>query len=176
MGRDIARQNATVLAKSEPKVVEKFDGALAGSLDAGQLLALTALLTGASATAAARAAKVHRGTVHRWLKEDPAFIAEYNLARKEMAEALGQDLRFLASEAVGVLRTLMVDPETPPALRLRAVIEALKASSPLPDQPTTVEDVEADLAKEARRSNHSRILARVGTGTLPPLLISKASK
>ena len=162
MGRDIARQNATVLAKSEPKVVGKFHGVLAENLDAGQQRALTAWLTGKSVTAAAKDAKVHRGTVYRWMTEDAGFIAEFNLARKEMAEAVSQEIRFLASEALGVLRTFLSDSDTPPALRLRAATEVLKMSSPLPEEPTTVEDVEAEIARKGIMSDIRRRLAKSG--------------
>lgn len=162
MGRDIARQSATVPANRVASPVDKFADAVAGNLDAAQKRAITSLLTGATATAAAKAANVHRGTVHRWMKEDPAFIAEFNLARKEMSEAVGQELRYLASEAIDVLRSFLVDPDIAPPLRLKAAIEVLKASSPLPDEPTDVEDVQAAITKRDVISARRKITAKMG--------------
>src|SRR6516164_10657009 len=74
------------------------------ALQVSQEKAIAALLAGATVTAAAAKAGVARQTVHRWLSDDPAFIAEYNLARREMAEAVGQALRLLAAQAVTVLK------------------------------------------------------------------------
>ncbi len=62
MSRDNLPQNATLPAL----------------LSIGQDKALAALLSGATVTAAAKSADVDRGTLHRWLADDPTFIAAYN--------------------------------------------------------------------------------------------------
>ena len=49
-----------------------------GRLKPRQQAVLERLLAGETVTAAARAAKVDRSTVHRWLKEDYTFGAAYN--------------------------------------------------------------------------------------------------
>ena len=76
MARDIVRRNGT------------HPAAASSGLPVDQERAISALLTGESVTAAAGRAGVSRQTVHRWLAEDPAFIAEYNQARREIAEAV----------------------------------------------------------------------------------------
>jgi len=43
-----------------------------------QRAALTAIIEGRTVTAAAREARVHRATVHRWLQKNPVFRAAYN--------------------------------------------------------------------------------------------------
>lgn len=54
-------------------------------LKPAQEVALAALLTGASVTAAAEAANVDRTTVSRWLAE-PKFQARFNLGRRHQRE------------------------------------------------------------------------------------------
>ncbi len=51
-------------------------------LTPGQQNALTGLITGETATEAATTARVHRSTIHRWLK-DPDFQAEFNRLRTD---------------------------------------------------------------------------------------------
>ena len=110
MSRDISQQNATV--PSLPS--------------AAQDLALTSLLGGATVTAAAKTAGVNRATVHRWLDADPVFIAAYNSFRVEMADSVRQELRLLAADAVRVMRSVLSDKQTPPAVKLKAAGEVLK--------------------------------------------------
>ena len=48
---------------------------------------LEALTAGATVTAAAAAARVDRVTVHRWLRDDFAFQAAFNRARRDLRSA-----------------------------------------------------------------------------------------
>lgn len=65
MGRDITRRNETLPT-------------LATGLPPAQHQAMLALLSGSTVTSAAQYAEVGRATLHRWLADDPAFIAAYN--------------------------------------------------------------------------------------------------
>ena len=124
---------------------------------------LVALLGGASVTSAAKAGNVDRATVHRWLAEDPAFIAAYNSYRMEMVDAVRQEIRFLASEAVKALRTVLTDKETPAAVKLKAAGEILKlVLDEGPSGPTNVEDVEAAMK---RRNLNRRLGVRTDRWT-----------
>ena len=78
MARDIVRRNETLPA------------AAPSGLPVDQERAIAALLKGESVTAAAGRVGVSRQTVHRSLAEDPDFIAAYNQARREIAEAVNQ--------------------------------------------------------------------------------------
>ena len=132
MTNDTMSQNATVSAL--PSVVQ--ERVLAG------------LLGGATVTAAARAAKVDRATIHRWFAEDPVFIATYNSCRNEMADAVRQEIRFLAAEAIKTLRSVLTDEATPAAVRLKAAGEVLKlVMEENLTGPSNVEDAEAALEK-----------------------------
>lgn len=141
MGRNMARQNATV----------------PGTLDAGQSRAIQALISGTGVAVAAEQAGVHRGTLHRWMTDDPAFLAAYNLAQQQLAEAVAQNLRTLAAEAVGVLRTVMTNEATPPAIRVRAALEVIKAAPPPPEGPTTTEGAESELKDRASKAAYARL-------------------
>lgn len=109
---------------------------------------LAALLSGSTVTAAAKAGKVDRATVHRWLSDDPAFIAAYNSYRLEMVDAIRQEVRFLSAEAIKALRSVLTDEATPAVVKLKAAGEVLKLV--LDEKltgPTNVEDVEAALGR-----------------------------
>jgi hypothetical protein len=122
MARDIVRQNET-------------SSTGLSALPAHQEQAIAALLAGATVTAAAARAGVARQTVHRWMAEDPAFIAEYNRSRREMADAVNQALRLLSVLSIKVLKRTLTNSKIPPALKLRAAIEVLKMTAELPDGP-----------------------------------------
>src|SRR4051812_6313270 len=70
---------------------------------------LAALLSGSCVTTAAKAGDVDRATVHRWLSDDPVFIAAYNALRREMVDSVRQEIRYLASGAVKALRAVLTD-------------------------------------------------------------------
>ena len=127
--------------------IMRQDEATGPELSPGQDRAIAELLSGSSVTAAAEAAGVSRSSVHRWLADDPAFIAAYNLARQEVRDAARRDLDSLAVQAVGCVRSLMAGPETPAAVTLRAALEVIKSASEGTIGPTCTEDAEVAIAK-----------------------------
>jgi hypothetical protein len=147
MARDILRQNETAAAGLP-------------AIPAQQEQALAALLTGATVTAAARRAGVARQTVHRWLSDDPAFLAEYNRARREMADAVSQSLRLLSGQAVKVLKSTLTSTRTPEALKVRAAVAVLKLAAGPPDGPTDAEDARVEVGRRDQKRRMAAILAR----------------
>jgi hypothetical protein len=125
------------------------------ALQVSQEKAIAALLAGATVTAAAAKAGVARQTVHRWLSDDPAFIAEYNLVRREMADSVGQSLRQLSVQSVKVLKRTMTSSKTPPGLKVQVAVAVLKIGAGPADGPTDIEDVKNMIAKRSR----ARLLA-----------------
>src|SRR4051794_39721207 len=144
MARDIVRQNET-------------HGAGPPALPAQQQQAIAALLSGATVTAAAERAGVARQTVHRWLADDPAFIAAHNLARREMADAVNQALRVLSVRSVEVLKRALASPKTPAAVKVRAAVEVLRMTAKPPDGPTDVRDARTEVGKRDRKRNLAAI-------------------
>ena len=119
---------------------------------------LIALLSGSCVTTAAKAGGVNRATVHRWLADDPAFIAAYNSYRLEMVEAVRQEIRFLAADATQALRAVLNDEATPAAVKLKAAGDVLKlVLGEKLTGPTNAEDVEAAMQ---RRDMNRRLKMR----------------
>jgi SEC-C motif len=86
---------------------------------------VAALARGASVTAAAREAGVHRSTVHLW-RNSPAFSAAVDEACTGYAEELRDGLRDLSALALSSLRVLLESDSTPPGVRLRAALSILQ--------------------------------------------------
>jgi hypothetical protein len=63
-------------------------------------IAIARLIAGDTVTDAARAARVSRATLHRWLREDDAFQAEFNRQRRQLRERRRQRLEALAEQAL----------------------------------------------------------------------------
>jgi hypothetical protein len=116
--------------------------------------AITALVAGATMQAAADAAGVDRTTLWRWMREDAAFIAEYNQARADQRDAVQAELRSLATDALAVVRGMLQDDEAPPALRLRAAMAVLDVAAADKPGPMDYEEIQGDL----RRRDTCRLL------------------
>lgn len=89
-----------------------------------QQRALEALLEHGEVSAAAAAVGVNRATIRRW-RQTPAFAAALREAEAEAVGDVARRLARLSSAAVAVLEGLIDEPDTPPALRLRAADLAL---------------------------------------------------
>lgn len=99
---------------------------LTDNLTPNQVIALNALLAGRNVSAAARAARVDRATLHRWLSE-PAFRTALQAGRRELASVALAQLQEITGVAIGVIKELMTDKGKPATVRLRAaqiVVEA----------------------------------------------------
>ena len=90
------------------------------SLTAQQEKVLGLLSSGSTTTYAAGIEGIHRNTIQNWLRSDPEF--QHALAHARQAKTLhwqGQ-AELLAADALETIRSLMINPKTPPATRLRA--------------------------------------------------------
>ena len=91
-----------------------------------QEAAILALLSEPSIAAAADKAGVSERTLHRWLKEEPRFMAEYRRARREaFAQAIGLTQRS-ATAAVGTLLRVMHDTKATWSSRVSAATQVLR--------------------------------------------------
>ena len=133
----------------------------ATELTVSQCSAVAALVVSSSVTDAASRAGVDRSTVHRWLADDPRFVAALNQAKRDALDAIRSQVRAGASEAVQVVRDILASHEVGPAVRLKAALALLQSVGALaPDVigPTDPEDAEA----EAKHREFSRLVARLG--------------
>jgi hypothetical protein len=107
--------------------------------------AIAALLSNTSVEAAARAVGVSANTLLRWMKE-PEFEDAYREARRTaFVQSIGR-LPEASGAAVTTVLKIMLDPKTPPAIRLRAAEVALERGA----QSIEIEDFEARLAAMER--------------------------
>jgi hypothetical protein len=125
------------------------------ALDARQEKALDSLLAGETATAASKAAGVHRSTVHRWLQRDFHFIAALNEMRQANRVASVARLEALSEKAIAVVERRLDGNDGRTALTLLRGLGLLDGAE-LPGSPDA-EVLEAENAADvARRTSVSR--------------------
>ena len=111
--------------------------------------AIAALLTQRNIEEAARAAGIGARTLLRWLKV-PEFQAAYRDARRA---AFSQSVARLQQGATAAATTmLMLDPNTPASVRIRAAECIMNHSS----KAIEIEDVEARVAELERAAEPSK--------------------
>ena len=96
----------------------------ASELSPAQVKAVIGLATGLTVISAASLAGVHRATVHNW-KNDPVFHNSLTFAQGEYAAFLEQNLKEMSTLAVDTIRHILSNPETSPAVRLRAALAVI---------------------------------------------------
>ena len=78
-------------------------------LTTAQTVAVVRLASGDTVTAAAEAAGVARESVHRWMGDDPVFLAALNTARTEVRDAAERRLLNVAGQASANLQRAVAD-------------------------------------------------------------------
>src|SRR3954452_2399171 len=138
----------------------------AQELEPAQVLALDALLSGKSVTAAAAAAGVSRQTLHRWLRGDPAMIAALNAGRLELLQVTRGRLLKLGDKAVEVVEQTLGDTSYhAKALRFRAALEVLRmlgVNKPEPVGTIDADDLADDLKAQESTREWSRMFENLG--------------
>ena len=116
--------------------------------------AIIALLTHRTTEDAARAVGIGCATLLRWQKE-PEFQAGYREAKRAAYAQSIARLHQMSSAAVSTLGKVMVDPNTPPATKVRAADSILNHTI----KAIEFEDIEArvtELERAAESSKDSR--------------------
>jgi hypothetical protein len=120
-------------------------------LEPRQSIALEHLLAGATHTAAADAAGVHRKTLWRWSQEC-RFAAEFNRCRQERQAQAQSRLEHLAEAALRVVEVALADGNT------RVAIDVLRGLGLLSGSPPRIGSSDArDLATEAQIAESQRM-------------------
>ena len=100
--------------------------------------AIAALLTQRNLEEAARAVKIAPNTLLRWMKE-PEFAAAYREARRvAFGQAVARLQQGTSAAATTLLKT-MIDPATPPSVRVRAAEAIFNHAA----KAIEIEDIEA---------------------------------
>ncbi len=101
------------------------------SLSPRQNAALPYIASEPTLSEGARAARIAKMTLMRWMR-DPAFRAELEHIRRNMADLAFSELEGLALKSVIRLEQLLDDPD--PGIRLRALKVALSTSLSVKEQ------------------------------------------
>lgn len=101
---------------------------MSAQLTSKQLAVLEALLSGSNVSAAAKAAGVHRSTIHEWLHQPP-FQAALEDARRTRTLAVKDALHAMADTALAAVRAVLTDPKAAAPTRVRAALAVLKSAT-----------------------------------------------
>jgi hypothetical protein len=112
-----------------------------------QQLAITALLGGASQSAAAEAAGVDRSTLYRWMKRDAEFVAAYNRVKHDHYDAIHARMFQITNQMMDTLENLFKRPFSTTSDRLRMISVGLQLRKQImaqraPDCPTDAKFIE----------------------------------
>jgi hypothetical protein len=112
-----------------------------------QQLAITALLGGASQSAAAEAAGVDRSTLYRWMKRDAEFVAAYNRVKHDHYDAIHARMFQITNQMLDTLENLLKRPFSTTSDRLRMISVGLQLRKQImaeraPDCPTDAKFIE----------------------------------
>ena len=150
------------------------------ALTTTQLQVIKALVTGSTIKDAAKAAGVHRSTVHDWTRVHREFREALDTARHHFAQMVEDELRSLAAASTAFLRKCIEDDTMPAALRLRAALAVVKsvAASGLPRrEPGFADMVDAAIhAADNRVALNQAIAEASKTEPVPePVIIPRSA-
>lgn len=126
-----------------------------GNLGRKKGQAILELLSQRNVEEAARMAGVGARTLYRWLKE-PEFDAAYREAKRAAFSQSIARLHQMSGAAASTLGKVMVDPNTPPATRVRAADSILNHTA----KAIEIEDIEARVSELERTAGVSRSTAK----------------
>lgn len=109
-----------------------------------QETAIVALISQPTIPAAAKVTGVADITLWRWMQH-PRFQRAYRDARRHVVEAALVEVQAATSEAVQTLRSVMNDPDAPPASRVaaaRCVLDTALKGVELMDMETRIAELE----------------------------------
>src|SRR5712692_10135003 len=121
------------------------------NLSSVQQQVVAALAQGRTITAAAAEVQLHRSTVHNWFNSVPAFRAALTEARSQYTAQLRDDMIELSATALETLRTLLQDPQTPFAVRLRTSLAILQRRDwilPADAEPNLDRDLDREIKQQ----------------------------
>ncbi len=94
---------------------------------------ICALSSGATITAAAEAAGIHRNTIVNWRRNSPPFQHAFAHAQYDRALFFREKTEGLVDLAFQTLQAILVDPGTPAAVRLKAALAIINTASTPPE-------------------------------------------
>jgi hypothetical protein len=122
------------------------------SLTPQQLQVINALSIGTTVTLAAQEAGVHRNTINHWRRNSIPFRNALADAQYDRALYFREHVEDLMDTAIQTLRDLLVDPQAPPSVRLKAALSVIQTAiaPPEPNRQSTLEIQSVQLQKSAQ--------------------------
>lgn len=134
-------------------------------LDDRQLAALDVLSAGGTHQEAADAAGVHRVTVSRWAGNVPAFIAERNRRRAELAATRASKVEQIDAVALDRLMDWVATGD-PDALRFWAKVRGAEVMGTIDPGPQTAQEVVEQRVVQRRVERDAELERRVLAGAV----------
>lgn len=107
------------------------------------LQVLRDLASGATVTAAAAAAGVHRTTVHSWCRNNPFFASTLRNACFERMSRVQEEIEALTPAALHLLSNVLNDSQIPTNTRLRAALAVIRYANSYSIDTTVLSEREA---------------------------------
>jgi hypothetical protein len=144
-------------------------------LTAIQELALEHITSGVSIADAARAARVDRRTLHRWIRDDARFAAAYNAWRREVVDSGRARVLAMSNRALDAMNAAIEKGDTRVALQVAKASGALDAQKPgLTDADTLrrkrkLRDGQREIKLEEAENRYQRAIGEDSRQTLKHL-------
>src|SRR5215467_4461561 len=98
-------------------------------LSSQQLQVIDALSDGATSTAAAAQAGIHRNTIANWRRNDLTFRAALGHAHYDRALVAREQYESRLDRALETIDDILADPKAPASVRLKAAISIVEKAS-----------------------------------------------
>ena len=130
-----------------------------------QLQVIDAIAGGATVSAAAQQAGVHRNTVANWRRHHPLFAEALAVAQYDKSQLYRERAEDLVDLAFQTLASLLADPQTPASVRLKAALHIIDtASTPPAPAPEVRPAPEASAPAADPYPRHNEQTQRLQTG------------
>jgi transposase-like protein len=103
------------------------------ALSTQKLAVIDALSSGATVIDAAEHAGVHRNTISNWRRNSPDFQEAFAHAQYDRALYFREKAEALADLAIQTIQAILIDPKTPPSVRLKAALAIIAIASTPPE-------------------------------------------
>jgi hypothetical protein len=162
------------VVKSEEEVEEEdcvleVEEAILRDLGPKQVKALELLLKGRPVKEIAKKVRVHRVTLHKWMKRNAAFAAAYNQWHEHMQGSVQSRLMMMGEKAADALEKALERGDGRLAMRY---FEKMSFAKEREVGPTSVEEVreQRELAKRKKKMEQRKLKRELGTDEtgIPP--------
>lgn len=125
------------------------------ALSPQQLAVICALSTGATMTAAAQEAGVHRNTIANWRRNSLPFQQALAHAQYDHALYYREKAGNLADLAIKSIEEILSDPDAPPSVRLKAALAIITTvtTPPAPQPQSQPPDTHKDAQSQSQPQN-----------------------